>query len=325
LEENKMLYLTAVFLPFLILILFGPALIKGLQYLNFGQQIRGEGPSSHLKKKGIPTMGGILIVLAILISSFVFLDLSTEVIWALITTLAMGLIGFLDDIIKIRSKRSLGLKAREKLIGQITVGLLLALYVVFYSNIGKEILFPFTGWLINPGYLLIPFIVFIVVGFTNAVNLTDGLDGLAAGVTLIVCTALAVLCSALGYKQLAIYALIVSGACLGFVWFNSHPAQVFMGDVGSLALGGAVSALAVLSGTEFFLVIIGGIYVAEALSVMIQVGYFRLTGGKRIFRMTPLHHHYELTGLEEAQIVSRFWITSIILAILGLFSYFIIL
>lgn len=270
-------------------------------------------------------MGGILIVLAILISSFVFLDLSTEVIWALITTLAMGLIGFLDDIIKIRSKRSLGLKAREKLIGQITVGLLLALYVVFYSNIGKEILFPFTGWLINPGYLLIPFIVFIVVGFTNAVNLTDGLDGLAAGVTLIVCTALAVLCSALGYKQLAIYALIVSGACLGFVWFNSHPAQVFMGDVGSLALGGAVSALAVLSGTEFFLVIIGGIYVAEALSVMIQVGYFRLTGGKRIFRMTPLHHHYELTGLEEAQIVSRFWITSIILAILGLFSYFIIL
>ncbi|NLJ84470.1 MAG: phospho-N-acetylmuramoyl-pentapeptide-transferase [Halanaerobiaceae bacterium] len=319
-----MLYLTAVFLPFLILIILGPGLIRGLEYLNFGQQIRGEGPSSHQKKKGIPTMGGILIVFALLISSFIFLDLGTEVIWALITTLGMGLIGFLDDIIKIRSKRSLGLRAREKLVGQILVGLLLGIYVVFYSGMGKSILIPFTGWVINPGYWLIPFIVFIVVGFTNAVNLTDGLDGLAAGVTFIVCTALAVLCSALGYKELALYALIVSGACLGFIWFNSHPAQVFMGDVGSLALGGAVSALAVLSGTEFFLVIIGGIYVAEALSVMIQVSYFKISGGKRIFRMTPLHHHYELAGLEEAKIVSRFWISSIILAILGLLSFFII-
>lgn len=319
-----MLYLTAVFLPFFILIIFGPGLIKALQYLNFGQQVRGEGPSSHLKKKGIPTMGGILIIFAILISSFIFLDLGTGAIWALITTLGMGLIGFLDDIIKIRSKRSLGLRAREKLLGQILVGLTLAIYVVFYSSTGKTILIPFTGWTFNPGYWLIPLIVFIVVGFTNAVNLTDGLDGLAAGVTFIVCTALSALCSALGYKQLALFGLIVSGACLGFIWFNSHPAQVFMGDVGALALGGAVSAIAVLTGTEFFLVIIGGIYVAEALSVMIQVAYFRLSGGKRIFRMTPLHHHYELGGLQEEKIVACFWISSIILAILGLLSYYII-
>lgn len=320
-----MIYLTAVFLPFIILVIFGPGLIKGLQYLNFGQQIRGEGPSSHLKKKGIPTMGGVLIVFAIVISSFIFLDLNTDVIWALITTLGMGIIGFLDDIIKIRSKRSLGLKAREKLIGQIIVGLLLAIYVTFYSNIGKSILIPFTGWTIEPGYWLIPFVIFIVVGFTNAVNLTDGLDGLASGVTFIVGTALAVLTSAMGYEQLSIYGLIVSGACLGFIWFNSHPAQVIMGDVGSLALGGAVSALAVLSGTEFFLVIIGGVYVAEALSVMIQVSYFKITKGKRIFRMTPIHHHYELAGLAESKIVSRFWITSIILAIIGLFCFYIIL
>jgi len=319
-----MVYFIAVGLPFLILILFGSGLIKGLKYLNFGQQIRGEGPSSHMKKEGVPTMGGILIILAVVITSFLVLNLNTSIIWALITTLGMGFVGFLDDIIKIRSKRSLGLKAREKLLGQIFVGLILGIYVTFYSDLGTSILFPVTGWELDLGYWLIFFIVFIVVGFSNAVNLTDGLDGLASGVTLIVVTSFAVLVSAMGFNQLALYGLIIGGSCLGFIWFNSHPAQVFMGDVGSLALGGAVAALAVLSRTELFLVIIGGIYVVEALSVMIQVSYFKLTKGKRVFRMTPIHHHYELNGLAEGKVVARFWIISIIFAILGLASYYVI-
>lgn len=319
-----MIYFVAVCLPFLILIIFGPGLIKGLKYLNFGQQIRGEGPSSHMKKEGIPTMGGVLIILAVVVTSFLVLNLNGYVTWALITTLGMGFVGFLDDILKIRNKSSLGLRAREKLLGQILLALLLGVYVTFYSDIGTSILFPVTGWELELGYWLIFFIVFIVVGFANAVNLTDGLDGLASGVTLIVATTFAILASAMGSDQLVLYGLIIGGSCLGFIWFNSHPAQVFMGDVGSLALGGAVSAIAVLSRTELFLVIIGGIYVIEALSVMIQVSYFRITKGKRVFRMTPIHHHYELNGLAEGKVVARFWVISIIFAVLGLASYYVI-
>lgn len=317
-----MIYFLAVCLPFLILIIFGPGLIKGLQFLNFGQQIRGEGPESHQKKQGIPTMGGILIILAVIITTFLLLDINNSVLWVMIVTLAMGLIGFLDDIIKIRSNRSLGLTARQKLTGQIITGLLLALYVYYYSGIGSTILVPLSGKFLDIGYWIIPFIIFIVVGFANAVNLTDGLDGLASGVTMIVVTAYAVLTSAMNYDQLALFALIIGGACLGFIWYNSHPAQVFMGDVGSLALGGAVASLAVLSQTELFLIIIGGIYVIETLSVMIQVSYFKITGGKRVFKMTPIHHHYELAGLKEGKVVARFWVTGIVLALLGLAIFY---
>lgn len=318
-----MIYFLAVGLPFLILIIFGPGLIKGLNYLNYGQRIRGEGPRSHLKKEGIPTMGGVLIITAVVITSILFIDLNSYAFWALIVTLGMGFVGFFDDIIKIRSNRSLGLKAREKLLGQILVSLLLAIYVVFFSDIGTTMIVPVIGQEIDFGYYIIPFIIFFVVGFANAVNLTDGLDGLASGVTMIVCTAMAVIISALGLEQLSIYALIVGGACLGFIWFNSHPAQVFMGDVGSLALGGAVASIAVLSRTEIFLLIIGGVYVIETLSVMIQVSYFKMTKGKRVFRMTPIHHHYELTGLAEGKVVARFWICSIILALLGFVSFYV--
>ncbi|MEJ6950938.1 phospho-N-acetylmuramoyl-pentapeptide-transferase [Natronospora cellulosivora (SeqCode)] len=319
-----MIYFLAVGTPFLILIIFGPGLIKGLNYLNYGQRIRGEGPKSHLKKEGIPTMGGILIITAVLISSILFIDLDSYAFWALLTTLGMGIVGFLDDIIKIRSNRSLGLKARQKLIGQILVSFILAIYLVFFSDIGTAMIIPVIGIEYDLGYWMIPFIVFFVVGFANAVNLTDGLDGLASGVTTIVCTAMALIISALGFEQLSIFGLIVGGACLGFIWFNSHPAQVFMGDVGSLALGGAVASLAVLSRTQFFLLIIGGVYVVETLSVMIQVSYFKLTKGKRVFRMTPIHHHYELTGLAEGKVVARFWVCSIILALLGFVSFYII-
>ncbi len=317
-------YFLAIGLPFLIIMVFGSGLIKFLKYLNFGQQIRGVGPESHLKKEGIPTMGGLLIIIALIITSLVVLELDTYISWVLIVTLGMGLVGFLDDISKIRAKSSLGLRAREKLFGQILFATILAVYVYYYTDIGTSILVPITGWEIEMGIWLIPFIIFFVVGFANAVNLTDGLDGLASGVTAIVSTSMAVLTIALNYEQLTLFGLMVGGACLGFIWFNSHPAQVFMGDVGSLALGGAISAMAVVARLELFLVIIGGVYVIETISVMIQVSYFRFTGGKRVFRMTPLHHHYELGGLEEVKVVSRFWILSIVFALLGLASYYVI-
>ncbi len=317
-------YFLAIGLPFLIIMVFGSGLIKFLKYLNFGQQIRGVGPESHLKKEGIPTMGGLLIIIALIITSLVVLELDTYISWVLIVTLGMGLVGFLDDISKIRAKSSLGLRAREKLFGQILFATILAVYVYYYTDIRTSILVPIIGWEFEMGIWLIPFIIFFVVGFANAVNLTDGLDGLASGVTAIVSTSMAVLTIALNYEQLTLFGLMVGGACLGFIWFNSHPAQVFMGDVGSLALGGAISAMAVVARLELFLVIIGGVYVIETISVMIQVSYFRFTGGKRVFRMTPLHHHYELGGLEEVKVVSRFWILSIVFALLGLASYYVI-
>ncbi len=317
-------YFIAVSLPFLILIIFGPGLIRGLKLLNFGQQVRGEGPSTHLKKEGVPTMGGVLIILAIFITALIVLDMSTSIIWAVITTMGMGFIGFMDDIIKIRSKRSLGLRAREKLLGQVLFGLFLALYVYNYTNLGTAVIIPIFGGELELGFWFFPFVIFTVVSLANAVNLTDGLDGLASGVTIIVTTALAVIASALGFNQISLFALIICGACIGFIWFNSHPAQVFMGDVGSLALGGAVASIAVLSRTELFLLIIGGLFVIENLSVVIQVAYFRITGGRRVFRMTPIHHHYELTGLDETKVVARFWIVAFIFALLGLASFYII-
>ncbi len=315
-------YFLAVSIPFLILMLFGPGLISILKRLNFGQQIRGAGPESHQQKRGIPTMGGVLIIIGIIITSLVLFDLTSYIILVLFVTTGMGLIGFLDDFIKIRTQSSLGLKARSKIAGQLFFGLILALYVYYYTDLGTGIIVPLTGKLYILDFWIIPLIVLTVIGTANAVNLTDGLDGLAAGITAIVASALAVITSILGLYQLTLFGLSVTGACLGFIWFNSHPAQVFMGDVGSLALGGAVASIAILSRTELFLLIIGGVYVIETLSVMIQVLYFRLTGGKRVFRMTPLHHHYELGGLSESKVVARFMLLNIVFAILGLVSFY---
>ena len=319
-----MYYFLAVGLPFLILMFFGPVLINILKRLNFGQQIREQGPESHLEKEGIPTMGGILILLGILITAFFVIEINTYILWTLITTFGMGLIGFLDDFIKIKSQSSLGLRARTKLLGQFIFGILLAFFV--YNNItgSTTIITPITGSSIDLGIWIIPLIMLTVVGTANAVNLTDGLDGLAAGITAVVASSYAIICSFMQLNQLSLFALSITGACLGFIWFNGHPAQVFMGDVGSLALGGAISALAVITRTELFLVIIGGVYVLEAVSVIIQVVYFRLTGGKRVFQMTPLHHHYELKGLSESKVVVRFLLLSIIFASVGLYSFYII-
>ncbi len=317
-----MQYFFAVGIPFILIMIFGPALINILKKFNFGQQIRAQGPESHLKKEGIPTMGGILILIAIILTSIFILKYNRNIIMALIIIVGMGLIGFLDDFIKIKKGKSLGLKAREKIITQILLGLILAFYV-YNSASGTGIIIPGRGEMLYLGKWVVLLIIFTVIGTVNAVNLTDGLDGLAAGVTAVVASSYTLILSVLGMENLSLFAFSITGACLGFMWYNSHPAQVFMGDVGSLALGGAIAALAVLSRTELYLLIIGGVYVLEALSVIIQVIYFRLTGGNRVFRMTPIHHHYELRGITESKIVSRFIILSLVFALLGLILFYI--
>ncbi|MFW5995700.1 MAG: phospho-N-acetylmuramoyl-pentapeptide-transferase [Halanaerobiaceae bacterium] len=317
-----MQYFAAVGLPFIILIVTGPTLIGFLKRFNYGQQVRKEGPESHLKKEGIPTMGGVLIILGIVITALLLLKLNPDVLWVLIITGGMGLVGLLDDVLKIKGGQSLGLRAREKLVAQLILGLVIALYLYIFRDEGTLLLIPFLGVLVDFEFWIVPLTVLTVVGTVNAVNLTDGLDGLAAGVTALAASAFAVIYAFQGFNQLTLLSLSITGACIGFIWFNSYPAQVFMGDVGSLALGGALASMAVLSQTQLFLVIIGGVYVMEALSVMIQVTYFRLTDGERVFKMTPIHHHFELMGLSESKVVARFWIMSMIFAAFGLISYF---
>ncbi len=307
-------------LPFFIIVLLGPLFIRILKKLNFGQQIRSQGPESHSEKEGIPTMGGVAIILALLLSSWFVLEPESDVIWALLITCGMGCIGFLDDYLQIRAQRSLGLKARYKISGQFLLGLLLALYTYRYSSVGADILLP-GGNIISLGAGIIPFIMLTVVGTANAVNLTDGLDGLASGITVTVAGLLGIFLWQLNNLQLSLFSLIVAGACIGFLWYNSHPARVFMGDTGSLALGGAISAVAVLAGAEILLLIAGLVFVGETLSVMIQVTYFRITGGRRIFAMTPLHHHFELKGKKESKIVAWFIIMSLVFCGLGLFLF----
>ncbi|AZR73039.1 phospho-N-acetylmuramoyl-pentapeptide-transferase [Anoxybacter fermentans] len=314
----KLLY--ALGLSFLITIITGPGLIRILYRLKFGQQIREVGPKSHLMKQGTPTMGGVMIILAILVSTFLIVQLTDQILWSLFLTLGFGLIGFLDDLIKIVAKRSLGLKAWQKIVGQLILSSLLAFYVIGEPEL-MEIMIPFTRQTLNLGFLMLPFVIFVVIGTVNAVNLTDGLDGLAAGVTIVVSLTFTLMLVLQGNMELAGFALILAGACVGFAWFNSHPAQVFMGDTGSFALGGALAAISIFSRTELFLVIIGGIYVINAISVMLQVIYFRLTGGKRVFKMAPIHHHFELSGWREPQVVSRFVIISILLSVIGMIGY----
>ncbi|WP_408955842.1 phospho-N-acetylmuramoyl-pentapeptide-transferase [Natroniella sp. ANB-PHB2] len=311
----------AATLAFVICLITGPIMIKWFRKLEFGQKIRALGPQSHLEKAGIPTMGGVIIIFSVIISTLVFAELKMEVMLALFVTVAYGFLGLLDDSIKIIANRSLGLRAWQKISGQILVGLLLAAVILGKLNLGTEVLVPFLGTTIDLGILYIPFIILVLIGTSNAVNLTDGLDGLAAGVTIIVTITYTYMILQFGEYGLAIFTTAIAGACLGFSWFNTHPAQVFMGDTGSLALGGALASIAVLTRTQFFLLIIGGVYVMEALSVMIQVSSYKLTG-KRVFKMSPIHHHFELKGWEESKIVVRFWILAILLSLIGLLGLF---
>ncbi len=313
----SLIYAAAV--SFGIGLVIGPPSISILRRLKFGQRVRSDGPKAHLKKSGTPTMGGVIILTALLISTFIFARDLEYLAWVVFITLGYGLIGLLDDLLIIITKRSLGLKARYKLIGQILIAGLLALYSIVDPNLGTEVLIPFTGQWIDLGWLYPFFAVFMVVGISNAVNLTDGLDGLAAGTAGIAAFFFAIIAFSLGRMDMAIFCAALVGACLGFSWFNVHPAQVFMGDTGSLALGGALSSVAVLLKRELFLVIIGGIFVIEASSVIIQVISFRLTG-RRVFRMSPIHHHFELSGWTETKIVTRFWILGLIFGLIGLLA-----
>jgi phospho-N-acetylmuramoyl-pentapeptide-transferase len=307
-------------LAFAFSLVFGPAVIRRLQRLKVGQVIRSDGPKTHQAKAGTPTMGGVLIVLctvaAILLTARPLTD-STVIM--LLSTVGFGLIGFLDDYIKVVAKRSLGLRAREKLVGQFGLAALVAIYAA--SRVGTEFIVPFwTGTITLPTVLYIPFTIFVLVGVVNAVNLTDGLDGLAAGSTAIGAAAFAVIFLLLGHSDLSMFTSALAGACLGFIWFNGPPAQVIMGDTGSFALGAALATGAVLSRTSLFLPIIGGLFVLETVSVMLQVLYFRATKGRRLFRMAPLHHHFELVGWAESKVMIRFVLMSLVFAVLGLYA-----
>ncbi|MCK4507052.1 MAG: phospho-N-acetylmuramoyl-pentapeptide-transferase [Desulfuromonadales bacterium] len=322
--------ITALVISFLL----GPWLIEKLSSLQLGQTIRRSGPESHFKKEGTPTMGGSLILFAIVLPTLLWADLTNMYVWlVLFVTVGYGIIGFVDDLLKIRKKNSDGLSARKKMFWQMLIAFGVGMILMVYPGFQTTLAFPFFKSL-NPdlGWFYVPFAMLVIIGASNAVNLTDGLDGLAIGPVIIAAGAYLLFAYVAGHATLSSYLQIdgvkgagelsilcgaMVGAGLGFLWFNTYPAQVFMGDVGSLSLGGAIGTIAVITKQEIVLVIVGGIFVMEALSVIVQVASFRLYG-KRVFRMAPIHHHFELKGWPEPKIIVRFWIISIILALIGL-------
>ena len=319
----------------LICLIVGPWMIRKLQDLQIGQQIRDDGPQSHLVKKGTPTMGGILIIFAVVISTLLWTNLSNNYVWLiLLVTVGYGLIGFIDDYRKLIGKNSKGIPGKTRLAAEIIIALFVSIIVYLNPGFNSQVTVPFfktilpnLGW----GYVLLS--TFIIVGAANAVNLTDGLDGLAIGPA-IICFATYILFAYFagnvkvssylrvvhvsGAGELAVFCGTLVGAGLGFLWFNAYPAEIFMGDVGSLSLGGALGTMAIITKQEILLAIVGGIFVVETFSVIFQVGYFKLTGGKRILRMAPLHHHFELKGWAEPKVIVRFWIISILLALMAI-------
>ena len=307
---------------FLIVIILGPIFIPMLARFKFGQTVRDEGPQSHLAKNGTPTMGGVMMIVAILITGLTRATISKGLIVGLICIVGFGFVGFLDDFIKIKMKRSLGHKAYQKIILQFALALYIAYYQYSASPSATQLVIPFTNHIINLGIWYIPFMMIFIIGTVNAVNLTDGLDGLASGVTLIVSCFFVLFAVSISNSDVAILAAATAGACLGFLGFNSYPAKVFMGDTGSMALGGAVVAFATLTNSPLIIIIVGFIYLAEALSVMIQVTYFKLTNGKRIFKMAPLHHHFEQCGWPETRVVFVFWIVTVVLCWIGVLAVF---
>ena len=306
----------------LITLFLGPKFIAFLRRNEFGQQIREEGPQEHHNtKKGIPSLGGLLIMAGMTVPFLILSDRSIPGVLVLLTALGCAAIGFADDLAKIRMKRSLGLRARGKIGLQLVLAVIVGLVAVHYGGLAESIRIPLSNTVVNVSYAYYLIIFLVIVGTSNAVNLTDGLDGLAAGlvtVTMLTYTAIAFIA---GQTDLGIISACIGGACVGFLWFNSFPAEVFMGDTGSLGLGGAIAALAVMTRTEILLVIIGGIFVAEALSVIIQVLSFKSLG-KRVFLMTPIHHHFELMDWSESKIIMRFWIVGSIFASTGFTMYY---
>lgn len=324
--------LTALVISFIV----GPVMIRKLSHYQIGQHVRDDGPQAHLTKAGTPTMGGALIIVAVAISTLLWSDLSNRYVWVvLVVTLLFGAVGWVDDYRKLVKKQSEGLKAREKYFWQTVGGLGAALFLYYTATqpIETSLIVPFFKDVVIPlGWFFIIFAYFVIVGSSNAVNLTDGLDGLAIMPTVLVASGLGIVAYATGHIKFAEYLGIpfvagagevvvfcgaIAGAGLGFLWFNAYPAMVFMGDVGALALGAALGVVAVVVRQELVLLIMGGVFVIETLSVIIQVASFKLTG-KRIFRMAPLHHHFELKGWPEPRVIVRFWIITVILTLVGL-------
>lgn len=296
----------------------GPFFIPELHKLKFGQSIREEGPKSHQAKSGTPTMGGIMIILGITIGTAVAAPLSTEILLALFIMLGHFVLGFLDDYIKVVKKRNLGLKAKQKMLGQIMIAVVTMIIGTRMLGIDTSVWLPIANASINIGAGYYFLVLFVMVGTSNAVNLTDGLDGLASGTMAIAASVYAVICLNMGHSDLAVFCVAIVAACLAFLRFNAHPAKVFMGDTGSLALGGALAAVGILTHTEVLLAVVGLIFVCEALSVIIQVISFKTTG-KRVFRMSPIHHHFELGGWSEWKVVFVFWAVGLLAGVAGLY------
>lgn len=287
-----------------------------LKKKQFKQYIREEGPKSHLKKQGTPSMGGIAIILALIVVTIFGGFFTAESVVMLVVTLLFGLIGFIDDYIKVAQKHNLGLRPWQKLVLQIIFAVGLAVYIEKFSPYGTVVWIPFVSDYIDFGIFYVPFVAFVVVAMANSVNLTDGLDGLSSGVTAIVSLFFAIVGLKLGLYSPATFSAALCGVCLGFLLFNRNPAKLFMGDTGSMALGGAVASAAIMMKMEFLLVIAGFIYVMEALSVIIQVVSFKKTG-KRVFKMAPIHHHFEMCGMKETQVVAMFYGVALVCCILG--------
>jgi len=320
---------------FLICVLLGPWVIRKLSEMQIGQYIREDGPQDHVKKAGTPTMGGILIIFSLIVSTLLWSNLTNYYIWiVLIITISYAIIGFVDDYLMQVKKKSKGLSVRIKLLMQVILAIVTGVLIYLYPDFNTRVTIPFfknispdLGW----GYII--FGVFVIVGTSNAVNLTDGLDGLAIGPVIIVSVTYMVFSYVSGHVKIADYLQInyvsgsgelaifcgsLAGAGIGFLWFNTYPAQIFMGDVGSLPLGGSLGMVAVITKQEILLVLVGGLFVVEALSVIFQVGFFKMTNGRRIFRMAPLHHHFELKGWPEPKVTVRFWIIAIALALIAM-------
>ncbi len=319
---------------FLVAFVLTPWFINKLQEIKMGQQVRDDGPKTHLAKTGTPTMGGILIIFAVVFSTLMWADLANKYVWIVVlSTMGFGLIGFMDDYLKFSKKRSRGLSATEKFAGQFGIAIVVGLILYFLPGFSTKLNVPFfKNFTPDLGLLYVPFVVLVIVGASNAVNLTDGLDGLAIGPVMIATMAYTIVVYMAGHRIFSDYLLIpyvegagevgvftaaIFGASLGFLWFNTYPASVFMGDVGSLPLGAALGTVAVISKHELLLMLVGGVFVIEAVSVIFQVLSFK-SRGKRIFLMAPIHHHFEMKGWEEPKVVVRLWIIAILLALLSL-------